>query len=234
MSKKKTAQTTEECDSLEIQRLVPTQKRSRERYELILTTATEIIVEKGSESLKMSDIVEKAGVPHGSLYQYFADKNAIIGTLAERCNLEGRACVETHLSDVSTQKELHAALMTMTDEYYEVFINEPLMRDIWHATQSNRLLQKLDAEDMEILSAMLAKVIQKLKPESDPHKVSIASLLIMNLISATVRHAMTLEPKEGELMIAAFKRIFPKNLSALLGPVNTHSKSALEPQNRPG
>ena len=218
MSKKKATQAAEEEDSLEIQRLVPTQKRSRERYELILTTAAEIIVEKGSESLKMSDIVEKAGVPHGSLYQYFADKNAIVGTLAERCNLEGRACVEAHLSDVSSQKELHAALMRMTDEYYEVFLSEPLMRDIWHATQSNRLLQKLDAEDMEILSAMLAKVIQKLKPECDPHNASIASLLIMNLISATVRHAMTLEPKEGRLMIAAFKRILPKNLSTLLDP----------------
>ena len=216
MNKKTFTPATQEDEPLQLQRLVPTQKRSRERYELILSTAAEIIAEKGSESLKMSDIVERAGVPHGSLYQYFADKLAIVGTLAERCHQEGHACVEAELADVTTQKELHAALLRMTDEYYEIFLSEPLMRDIWHATQGSRLLQRMDAEDMITLAKILAKVIQKLKPESDPHQVFITSSLIMNLISATVRHAITFEPKEGRMTINTFKRLLPKNLSPLL------------------
>ena len=42
------------------------------------------MAEKGSEAFRMSDVVERSGVPFGSLYQYFPDKTAIIGTLAER------------------------------------------------------------------------------------------------------------------------------------------------------
>ena len=37
----------------------------------------------------------------------------------------------------------------------------------------------------------------------------------MTLIAATVRHAIALEPKEATRMLALFKRMLPKNLSAL-------------------
>jgi len=215
-SKKRNAQPLKGEEGSQIQRLVPTQKRSRERYELILSTAAELIAEKGSESLKMSDIVETAGVPHGSLYQYFADKHAIIATLAERCYLDGHACVEEELANVSNQKELHTASLNLIDGYYEIFIKEPLMRDIWHATQSSRQLQQLDSEDMNVLAGILARVIQRLKPDSDAHTVFVSALLIMHLISAAVRHAISIDAKDGQMTINAFKRIFPKNLSALL------------------
>jgi AcrR family transcriptional regulator len=78
-------------------RLVPTQQRSRERFETILECATALLAEKGSEAFRMSDVVERSGVPFGSLYQYFPDKTAIIGTLAERYNAVGRDCVRRDL-----------------------------------------------------------------------------------------------------------------------------------------
>src|SRR6202790_5701256 len=87
-----------------IARLVPTQKRSRERFERILACAAEIMAEKGSEAFRMSDIVERTGVAFGSLYQYFPDKTAIIGTLAERYNAIGRAAARANLAPVRSSK----------------------------------------------------------------------------------------------------------------------------------
>ena len=46
---------------------VPTQQRSRERVERMLAAATELIEEGGSDSMKMSEVAERAGVPIGSL-----------------------------------------------------------------------------------------------------------------------------------------------------------------------
>ena len=88
-------------------RLVPVQKRSRERFEHILASAAEILTEKGSEAFRMSDIVERTGVAFGSLYQYFPDKTAIIGTLAERYNAVGRDCVARDLSVMKSASDLH-------------------------------------------------------------------------------------------------------------------------------
>src|SRR5207253_2269148 len=125
-------------------RLVPTQKRSRERFERILACAAQIMAEKGSEAFRMSDIVERTGVPFGSLYQYFPDKTAIIGTLAERYNAIGRDCVQRDLSTVRSARDLHPALCRIADSYYQMFIDEPVMRDIWQATQADRALRQLD------------------------------------------------------------------------------------------
>ena len=55
-------------ESQKIARLVPTQKRSRERFESILACAVEVMAEKGSEAFRMSDIVERTGIAFGSLY----------------------------------------------------------------------------------------------------------------------------------------------------------------------
>src|SRR5215475_2249066 len=85
-------------DTQSITRLVPTQKRSRERFERILACAIEVMAEKGSDAFRMSDIVERTGIAFGSLYQYFPDKTAVFGTLAERYNAVGRDCVRRDLS----------------------------------------------------------------------------------------------------------------------------------------
>src|SRR6266852_4862182 len=98
MATKKSGPGPAEAGAPALARLVPTQQRSRERFERILESAAEIIAEKGSEAFRMSDIVERTGVPFGSLYQYFPDKTAIIGTLAERYNAIGRDCVRRDLS----------------------------------------------------------------------------------------------------------------------------------------
>ncbi|HET6224185.1 MAG TPA: helix-turn-helix domain-containing protein, partial [Dongiaceae bacterium] len=78
MPKGKAGQKAAEAGAPALARLVPTQQRSRERLEKILACAAELMAEKGSEAFRMSDVVERSGVPFGSLYQYFPDKAAII------------------------------------------------------------------------------------------------------------------------------------------------------------
>lgn len=196
-------------------RLVPTQRRSRERFERILECAAELMAEKGSEAFRMSDVVERTGVPFGSLYQYFPDKTAIIGTLAERYNAIGRACVQQELAAVTSARDLHPALCRIVDGYYRMFIDEPVMRDIWQATQADRALQKLDDEDGAYLSGLLRDALQRIAPDADPQALSTFSQLTMVLIAAAVRHAITLKPKDADRVIALFKRMLPKNLPAL-------------------
>jgi len=197
-------------------RLVPTQQRSRERFERILASAAEIMAEKGSEAFRMSDIVERTGVPFGSLYQYFPDKTAIIGTLAERHNAVGRDCVRRDLSAVKVARDLHPALCRIVDSYYQMFIDVPVMRDIWQATQADRALQKLDEEDGAYLAGLLDEALKRIAPDAPSAAHAAFSQLTMTLIAAAVRHAIALEPKQAARMLALFKRMLPKNLTALV------------------
>jgi AcrR family transcriptional regulator len=196
-------------------RLVPAQKRSRERFELILECAAALMAEKGSEAFRMSDIVERTGVPFGSLYQYFPDKTAIIGTLAERYNAIGRECVARDLSVVEKPKDLHPALCRIVDSYYQLFMDEPVMRDIWQATQADRALQQLDAEDGAYLSGLLSDALLRVTPKLSKPALETFSQLTMTLIAAAVRHAIMLPPKEARRTLDLFKRMLPKDLKAL-------------------
>ena len=61
----------------------PRQARSQERVRRILAAAEELFVAGGVGSTTTNAIAAKAGVPIGSLYQFFPDKGAILRSLAQ-------------------------------------------------------------------------------------------------------------------------------------------------------
>ena len=195
--------------------LVPTQERSRERFDRILIAASEILTEKGSDAFRMSDIVGRTGIAFGSLYQYFPDKSAVIGTLAERCNAIGRDCVARDLAEMKKLSDLHAALSRITDGYYRMFRDHPVMHHIWQATQGDRMLQKIDEEDVAFLAGLLRDALQRVAPKQPAPALTAFSQLAMIQIAAAVRHAITLPPLEARRALDLFKRMLPKDLSAL-------------------
>ena len=198
-------------------RRIPSQKRGRERFEKILDVAAELIESNGSDGLKMSEIVEKADLSFGALYQYFPDKTSIIRTLADRFNEQGRQCVEAELEKVRDTENLRTALCVIADEYYAFFRREPVMRDIWHATHTDKLLQEVDAEDMEFHAQALLSVLQRLWPARAEAELLAIARLTMQLLAAAVRYAVSLDEEEGARAIALFKKMQVADIDRLLG-----------------
>ncbi|EPF00111.1 TetR/AcrR family transcriptional regulator [Rhizobium grahamii] len=196
-------------------RRIPQQRRGRERFEKILSVALELIEKNGSDALKMSEIVEKAELSFGALYQYFPDKSSIIRTLAERFNEQGRACVEAELATVADAETLRQALCNIADQYYAFFRQEPVMRDIWIATQADRLLQQVDAEDMEFHAQALFSVLAKLAPERSRSELIAVARLTMQLLAAAVRYAISLDDAEGQAAITLYQRMLPADIARL-------------------
>src|SRR5262249_22711275 len=118
-------------------------------------------------------------------------------------------------STVKSGKDLYPALCRITDSYYQMFLDEPVMRDIWQATQADRALQRLDEEDGAFLAGLLAGALRRVAPALSGATLAAFSQIVMILIAAAVRHAITLSPKEGRRTLALFKRMLPTRLSAL-------------------
>ncbi len=208
MAKAKAGQAHAASATAGIARLAPTQQRSRERFEKILSCAEALLLEKGSDAFRMSDIVERAGVPFGSLYQYFPDKTAIIGTLAERYNAIGRECVLKELQAMRSADDLHPALCRITDGFFRMYRKEPIMTAIWEATLADRRLQALDQEDCEYLAGLLGEALRPFV-EGDSEEIENFSGLAMALIGAAVRHAITLDEPQAKRVLALFKAMLP-------------------------
>jgi AcrR family transcriptional regulator len=70
--------------AIEIKRRIPHQARAGATVAAILEAAAQILEAGGLAAFNTNAVAERAGVSIGTLYQYFADKNAIVLALAKR------------------------------------------------------------------------------------------------------------------------------------------------------
>jgi len=188
-------------------RRAPAQQRSRERMERILSVASSLIGQEGSDQVKMSAVAAGADISIGSLYQYFPDKRSIIRTLAERYAAESRKCIEDALASVSDLDSLLAAYSSLVDQYYELFLAEPVMRDIWSGMQADKQLVELELAESKACGKLLAAAMRRVHPRADAKKIATLAFLIWQLGEATMRLAISHNRTEGARLVEAFKRM---------------------------
>ena len=193
-------------------RRTPSQKRSRERVERMLTAASEVIAEQGSDAMRMGEVAERAGVSIGSLYQYFPDKGSIIRTLADRYNALGRDCIEGELADVSDAEGFRAAFGGLIDTYYELFLAEPVMRDIWSGTQADKQLRDIDIVYGRVNGEILGRALKRVRPDVDPAEIDRTAFLVMSLGEAAMRLAISVGREEGDGLVEAYKQMVLREL----------------------
>lgn len=198
-----------------VARKQPMQQRARERLDRIMAVAAELIASTGSDRLKMGELAERVGISIGSLYQYFPDKSAIIRSLAERYSLESRACISAALDTVHDVESLKSAYLSLVDQYYQLFLSEPVMRDVWSGMQADKQLMALELEESRLCAAMLADAMKRAFGNIDRVEVEASALLIWQLGESTMRLAISLDRAEGDAMVAAFKRMTMRELLAM-------------------
>ncbi len=196
-------------------RKIPTQARAKERFERILDAARSLIEESGSEHMKMSDVAARAGVPIGSVYQYFPDKAAIIITLAERIMKLVHDGLARAMGEVTCLEEGEAALKSTLMAYYELFIAEPVARDIWFGIQADKTLNILDIEDSRINGEIVFRTLKKFTPRKDWPRLETACFLIMQLTGMAVRLAISVDRKEGDRIMAVYQDMIRRELIAV-------------------
>lgn len=191
----------------------PTQQRSRQRVERMLSAASALIAEKGSDAMRMGEVAERAGVSIGSLYQFFPDKAAIIRTLAERYNAAGRDCIGMELAGAGSRAELRAAFSKLIDVYYGLFLSEPVIRDVWSGMQADKALREIELSESRLNGALLADAMARIRPDADRAELERSAFLVMSLGEATMRLAVSVERSEGDALVEAYKRMALREVS---------------------
>ncbi|KAB7738673.1 TetR family transcriptional regulator [Parvibaculum sedimenti] len=190
----------------------PTQERAKERVERILAAASELIAETGSDAVRMSEIAARAGVPIGSLYQYFPDKPAILRVLAQRVMERVREGLIASLTGLGSGKEAIGRVDALIEGYYQLFITEPDVRDVWSATQSDKALQALDVEDSRENARVFFASLKHLVPKRDHQRFEAASFLLMQLAGSAVRLAIAVDRREGDRLMKEYRAMTRREL----------------------
>ena len=185
----------------------PAQARAKARVEALLEAAVVLIASKGSEAMRMSEVASQAGVPIGSLYQYFPDKAALLLELAQIYNLRIRRQIEAMLETVQNYDDIAPLLDDLLEGYYQMFLEEPVARDIWCGTQAHKSLQWCDIEDSRLNGALVFENLKRFYPKPKWPELKTRSFLAMQLTGAAVRLAIALEPEEGRVVMDSYSKL---------------------------
>jgi AcrR family transcriptional regulator len=101
-------------------RKAPLQKRSQGLVETIVTATARVLTRQGYEHATTNKVAEAAGVSIGSLYQYFPNKEALIGAVIDRTVQANTERIEAELarSPHLTLDEKMAMLVRLGFETY--------------------------------------------------------------------------------------------------------------------
>jgi AcrR family transcriptional regulator len=117
-------------------RRTPVQRRSRERFARILSAAEQLVVSRGVEALSTREVAQRADIPVATLYQYFADRDAIMSALIDRHVTSMDTRIATALGSLRTYS-IRSVVETTIDAYRAAYRERPSYVVLWFQGRLN-------------------------------------------------------------------------------------------------
>lgn len=166
----------------------PQQKRSREALERIIRSGTRLFSANGFEATRIADIVEDAGVPTGTFYQRFADKEALLDAIVAGY----RACRMREIRKLCTSAEALAAgprqiIELHIDIVFSAFASDTgLLRLIERRRLENGQVHHDQSAANDIVAGHIADLLVAALPQRDPVKLRRQVLYAHSIIRGAV------------------------------------------------
>ncbi|MFJ2703563.1 TetR/AcrR family transcriptional regulator [Streptomyces sp. NPDC087428] len=139
----------------------PQQARSRARVEAILAAADRILSQEGYEALTMRRIAEEAGTPVGSIYQFYADKSAVVDALGQRYLDSFKAAID-ELVERAVDGELSDPVGMMVDVYADLFRSQSGGMALWAGRHLSPELARADEASNTHIAEGLQRIVEHL------------------------------------------------------------------------
>ena len=166
----------------EIKRRIPRQARASKTVDAILEAAAQILEVGGLAAFTTNSVAERAGVSIGTLYQYFADKNALLRALAEREMQVGLARVAAAMAgdgDKSLEGRVRATVRAIVNDFGG---RQRARKAVVQAI----LAQGLSVETMGPVAAFIAQQPPTMRTALTREQVFVLSRAVMGTIRAAV------------------------------------------------
>lgn len=197
----------------ETMRKSPTQARAAQTVDAIVEAATQILQSDGEERLTTNRIAERAGVSIGSLYQYFADKEAIVEAIAERERNKVVSAIVKSLSDVDPA-DFENAVREVIRTLVGAFARRRRARRIILLMMLRRWQDAPDKGAEEIAQFLVAAAVRGKAADARP-MTPVAAFVVTRALGGAIRAAVMenspwLETREFEDELVRFCLLFGK------------------------
>lgn len=169
----------------------PIQQRSRDMVATLVDAAARVIVERGLDNLTTNHVAEAAGVSVGSLYQYFADKDAIVEALLQRQAAQLLAVVDGRLRAL-IDTDARSITQGILEAVFDVVESDPCQRELarnWDRLRSRSTFRALEQHMTEACRHYLMRHHEQYRVENLP----AALFVTINSLHYTVAHYLSLD-----------------------------------------
>ena len=187
----------------------PTQERSQKKFDHLLQVARTLLLEVGFEAFTMEEVARRAGLPIGTLYQFFQNKYVMVCELDRVDAVAVRQELEQFASEIPSLDWLKF-LDKLIDHVAALWASDPSRRAVWHAVQSTPATRATAAVTERELAADVARVLAPLTPGTPRERRRIMAEVIIHvaysMLNFSIRDGQSHEEAVVELkrLLAAY------------------------------
>ncbi|MCH9815269.1 MAG: TetR/AcrR family transcriptional regulator [Actinomycetia bacterium] len=191
----------------------PVQRRGKVRFEGILQASRELLRERGIEGFVVEDVAERAGIPVGSVYQFFPNKLAIVAELSE---VDTQALTQI-LIDAASEIAFEDWRLVVDDLFalvLERWVLDPSRSAVWLAMKSTAATRSMAAEQSRRVALLLAPLLGLMNPALSPHRLEVSAEVLVEAVQSILLLAFRGPEPSDEVMLEA-KRVVRAYLRAV-------------------
>ena len=200
-------------------RAVPQQERSQRRYDAILDAGAAVFAERGVEAATMQEIAERAETSIGSVYRFFADKEALFRAVVDRVAANERELMETVFSSA-----FDGPLSKLIDRVVDVYAERNALEPGWYAIWNHLNLRQPTGEFDQGLQGLRNEQLRRLQvliryyaPHLDTARGEIISTTIWCLVTGMLAAAQRQPSPMREQLLEETKRLLRSYARDYLG-----------------
>jgi AcrR family transcriptional regulator len=200
-------------------RKLPTQARSRARVEAILKAAGALLGEVGYDGVTTNLIAERAGVPVGSIYQFFETKDDIVAALVERFQARIHKLVGEELDAAYAARDRRAFIAKLVEGIAVIQAEANAFVCVFSGSQSHARFDGLARELRATLVGHLDRVFADAFPQLQRAERGRMLAAWSDITGAMIASLDRSKPGERGKLLEELKTILSAYLDAKLAAV---------------
>ena len=193
----------------------PTQARGQRRVDLILDAVSTILVEKGFDGVTTGAIAKKAGIPVGSIYQFFPNKYAILKALSERHAKLFADMVARVVQSRAGSFSLDELVDAVYDGATKVMFSNRAVIVLWAGMQHSEEMRAADAQLHYDAAEYTRAALAPLLPNVGSERLEVVILVLVRVTSAALFQAAHEETSRRDQIVSELKRLVKAYLASV-------------------
>ena len=190
----------------------PTQERSKVKFDHLLQVSRDLLLETGFESFTCEEVAQRAGLPIGTLYQFFANKYVIVCELDRQNAVAIQSELDKLAGELPTLDWL-VLLDRLVDHMSQLWINDPSRSAVWYAVQSTPVTRATAEITERELAARVAHVLAPLTPGTPRDRRKIMAEVLVHMSYSMLNFSVR-DLQEHDEAIIELKRLLASYLLA--------------------